>query len=132
MEFLKCEHIDGFLKLGYICDRLSENSYSSHKHTYWEKQNLKIICKITHTYHKKIYAGINEACNRWRKLQNNKSWIPSYLPGHREFKNFCLVSVAQTIWVSHAFVYGAVDINKLMTIFLTKPPSYIYAQSTTL
>ena len=109
---------------------VTENPNSSHKHTYWEKQNLKMIRETMYTTRKK-YAGINGASYQWRKLQNNKSYIPFYSPSHGEFKNIYFVWVAQTIWVSCAFVYGAVDLDKIV-IFLAKLPSYICVQLTTL
>jgi len=82
-----------------------------------------------HIITRKKYTGINRASNLLRKLhQVNKTYIPSYLPGHGEFKNLCFISVAQTVWVSHVFVYGMVDLDKIMTIFLVKPLSYICTQ----
>ena len=48
--------------------------------------------------------------------------IPSYLPGYGEFENLCFVSMAWIMSVSHAFVYNAVDINKIATAFLAKLP----------
>ena len=58
----------------------------------------------------------NEASNQ------QKIYIQSYSPGYGEFENLCFVSVAWTKSVSHAFVYNAVDINKIPTAFLAKPP----------
>jgi len=46
--------------------------------------------------------------------------MPSYLPSHGKFENLCFASVAQTVWVLRAFVYGVVDVNKIMTIFVSK------------
>jgi len=63
------------------------------------------------------FAEINGAGNKWRRLQNNTSCILPYLAGHEEFENLCFISVAQIVWVSHAFVYGAVNVNKIVTFF---------------
>ena len=49
-------------------------------------------------------------------------YIPTYSPGYGEFENVSFVSVAWTVSVSRAFVYNAVDINKIATAFLAKPP----------
>ena len=70
----------------------------------------------------KIFTRIDVAGNQWRKLQINKPYIPSYSPGYGEFKNYCFIFVAWTVSVSHAFVYNAVDLNKITTAFLAKPP----------
>ena len=43
-----------------------------------------------------------------------------YYLGYGEFENLCFVSVVQTVWVSRAFVYSAVDVNKIMMIFFSK------------
>ena len=47
-----------------------------------------------------------------------------------EFENLCFVFVASTVWVSRVFVYNAVNINKIVIVSSTKPPSYAYAQVT--
>ena len=57
-------------------------------------------------------------------------YTPSYSPTHREFENYCFISVAPMVYVSHAFVYEAVDVNKIIAVSSTKPPSYAYAQVT--
>ena len=59
----------------------------------------------------------------------NEKYIPFYLPDYGEFENYCFVSVAPTVCVSHAFVYDAVNVNKIIFIISsTKLPSYLYAQ----
>ena len=70
----------------------------------------------------KIITKIDGASYQQRKLQVNKNYIPSYLPSYGEFKNVCFVSVAWTVSVSCVFVYNAVDVNKIATAFLAKPP----------
>ena len=52
----------------------------------------------------------------------NKNYIPSYSPGYGEFKNFWFISVAWMVSVSRAFVYNALDINKIINVFLAKAP----------
>ena len=65
-----------------------------------------------------------------KKLQiNKKNYTPSYLPGYGEFKNLCFISVAWMVSVSRAFVYNGVDVKKIATAFLAKPPPQINAQS---
>ena len=44
-------------------------------------------------------------------------------------KLFCFVSLAPMVCVSRAFVYDAVNVNKIISS--TKPPSYPYAQVST-
>ena len=58
---------------------------------------------------------------------NFKSIKPSYSPTHGEFENLCFVSEAP---IARVFVYNAVDVNKIIAISSTKPPSYTYAQVT--
>ena len=96
-----------------ICDHLSENPHSLHKHVYW--QNLKIICEIMHATGKYLQGLMGPAISEG-------SYIPSYLPGYGEFKNLCFISVAWMVSVSHAFVYNVVNVNKIATTFLAKPP----------
>jgi len=48
------------------------------------------------------------------------TYIPSYSPGHGQFENSCFVAVAYTVSVSCAFVYNAVDVNKIITVSLAK------------
>ena len=50
------------------------------------------------------------------------NYVPYNLPGYGEFENLCFVFVALTVSVSHVFVYNAVDVNKIATAFLAKPP----------
>ena len=50
--------------------------------------------------------------------------ILSYLHAHEEFENFCFVSAAPTVCVLRAFVYDAVNLNKIVIISSTKLPSY--------
>ena len=59
---------------------------------------------------------------------NVKSIKPSYSPTHGEFENLYFISVAP---IALAFVYDAVDVNKIIAISSIKPPSYTYAQVTT-
>ena len=40
------------------------------------------------------------------------------------------ISVAPLVCVSRAFVYEVVDVNKIIAVSSTKPPSYAYAQVT--
>jgi len=40
--------------------------------------------------------------------------MPSYSPGHGEFKNLCFIFVTQRVRVSHAFVYYVVGVNKII------------------
>ena len=54
----------------------------------------------------------------------------SYLPTHGEFDNLCFISIAPMVCMSCAFVYNAVDVNKIVAVSSTKPPSYAYAQVT--
>ena len=49
---------------------------------------------------------------------------------HGEFKNLYFISIAPMVCMSCAFVYDAVDINKIVVISSTKPPSYAYVQMT--
>ena len=56
--------------------------------------------------------------------------MPTYSPAHGEFDTLCYVSVASTVWVSRAFVYDAVNVNKIVIVSSTKQPSYAYAQVT--
>ena len=62
--------------------------------------------------------------------QQKKIYIPSYLPGQVKFKNHCFVSIAWTVSVSCVFAYSAVDVNKIVTAFLARPPPLINAQLT--
>ena len=50
MEFEKHAIMSGFCRSSHICDHLSENPHSSHKHAYWKKKYeiLKFSCEITH------------------------------------------------------------------------------------
>ena len=45
---------------------------------------------------------------------------------HGEFENLCFVSVSPMVCMSCVFVYDAVNINKIIVIHSTKPPSYLY------
>ena len=54
----------------------------------------------------------------------------TYLPTHGEFKNLCFISVAPMVCVLRAFVYDAVDLNKIVAVSSIKPPSYAYLQLT--
>ena len=56
-----------------------------------------------------------------------KNYIPSYSP---EFENLSLCSIAQRVSMLCAFVYNVVDINKIVTVPLTKPPPYMNVQLT--
>ena len=103
--------------LGNICDHLSKNPTCSHKHAYWEKQNFKIIHKITDATRKNMQVFIGK--------EINQNYIPSYSPVHGEFKNLCFVMV------SRAFIYDTVNVNKIVIISSTKLPSYPYMQVTT-
>jgi len=67
-----------------------------------------------------IFIGIDGASNQQKKLQIKN--IPSYSPGYGGFENLCFVSKAWSVSVSRAFVYHAVDVNKIATNFLAKPP----------
>ena len=58
-------------------------------------------------------------------------YIPSYSPAHGEFENLCFVSVASMVCMSRAFVYDAVNVNKIVIVFSTKPLSYPYVQVST-
>ena len=60
-----------------------------------------------------------------------QSHILSYSPVHGEFEHLCFISIAPMVCVSHAFVYDAVNVNKIVIIFSTKPPSYPYVQVST-
>ena len=65
--------------------------------------------------------------DRWgqqsaKEDSNQQNYTPTYLPGYGEFENLCFVSIAWMVSVSHAFVYDAVDVNKIATAFLAKPP----------
>ena len=61
--------------------------------------------------------------NQQRNLQINKNYIPSCFPSYGEFENnICFVSVAWTVIVLRAFVYNVVDVSKISTVFLAKPP----------
>ena len=51
------------------------------------------------------------------------------LPGHGEFENLCFDSIPQKVRVSRAFLYNAVDINKIITVLLAKLLSYMNGQS---
>ena len=64
------------------------------------------------------------------RLKSIKTIIPSYSPAHGEFENLCFVFVASMVWVSRAFVYDVVNVNKIVIVSSTKPPSYAYAQVT--
>ena len=90
---------------------------SMQMHSYWKK---KQNCEITHAT-QKIFTRIDGASNQWSKLHINKNYMPSYSPGYGEFENLYFVSVAWTVSVSRAFVYNAVDVNKIATAFLAKP-----------
>ena len=46
-------------------------------------------------------------------------------------KIFVFVSLAPTVCVSRAFVYDVVNVNKIVMISSTKPPSYPYARVST-
>ena len=59
--------------------------------------------------------------------KEDSNYTPSYSPTHGEFENLCFNSVASTVCMSHEFVYGAVkNVNKIVAISSTKPPSYPY------
>ena len=73
---------------------------------------------------------ISERGFKPKGLQSNKHYMPSYSPSHGELKNFCFVSVAQRVRVSHTFVYNKVDILKIIDITLTKPSQCKNIQST--
>ena len=45
-------------------------------------------------------------------------------------RNHCFISVAPMVCMSCVFVYDAVDVNKIVAISSTKPPSYAYVQVT--
>ena len=60
------------------------------------------------------------------KEASNQQKLSSYSPGHG-FENLWFVSIAQRVRVSHAFVYNAVDANKIITILLAKLPSCMNA-----
>ena len=50
----------------------------------------------------------------------------SFSPAHGELENLCFFSVAPTVCVSRAFVYIAVNANKMVVIYSIKPLSYPY------
>ena len=82
-----------------------------------------------YAFYRKIFTKIDGASNQWKKLQINKYYILSNLPGYGEFETLCFVSVAWMVSVSRAFIYNAVDVNKIATAFLAKLPPYINAKS---
>ena len=43
---------------------------------------------------------------------------------HGEFENLCFISVVPTVCLSRAFVYNVVNVNEIVIISSTKPPSY--------
>ena len=64
-------------------------------------------------------------------LYEIRSHIPSYLLAHEKFENLCFISVASMVCMSQAFVYDAVNVNKVVIISSTKPLSYPYVQVST-
>ena len=78
-----------------------------------------------HATNKKMQASTR------RRTQINSNYIPSYSPTHGEFVNLCYVSVAPTVCVLHAFIYNAVNVNKIIIISSAKSPPYPYTQATT-
>ena len=68
--------------------------------------------------------SVKEASN-----QQKKNYTPPYSPGYGEFKNLPFRFRSLNGELSHAFVYNVVDVNKIATAFLAKPPPYINAQS---
>jgi len=103
----------------YKCDPLSENPHSSHKCLCILKKTKFKNCLWNYASYWKMFT---RASNQQRKLQINKNYVPSYSSSYGEFKNLCLVTVAWTVSVSRAFVYNAVDVNKIATAFLAKLP----------
>ena len=73
---------------------------------------------VTRKYSQSDHQFVKEA-------SNPKTIIPSYLPGHGVFKNLCFVSIGQRVNVSCAFAYNAVDINKIVAVYLANPPPLI-------
>ena len=57
-----------------------------------------------------------------QSVKEASNYVPSNPPVYGEFKNLCFVSIALTVSVSRVFVYNAVDVNKIATAFLAKPP----------
>ena len=82
---------------------------------YIEKTKFKYYLWNYACYLKK-FARIDGASDQRRKLQINKNYTLSHLPSYGEFENLCFVFVAWTVSVSRAFVYNAVDINKLLPL----------------
>ena len=62
--------------------------------------------------------------NWWgqRKLQINKNYTPSYSPGYGKFENLLFRFHSPNGECVCVFVYNAVDVNKIATASLTKPP----------
>ena len=48
-------------------------------------------------------------------LLKTQTYTPSYSPTHGELEN---LPVAPMVCVSHVFVYNAVDVNKIVAVFL--------------
>ena len=85
------------LKLSYIdnkiCDHLSENPHSLHKHVYLKKTKFKIICEITHATGIYLQGLMGPAISKG-SFKSTKKYIPSYSSGYGEFKNLCFISIA--------------------------------------
>jgi len=77
-------------------------------------KNFKIICEIMHATEK-----IDGASQSTEEISNHWNYITSYSPGYGEFENllFCFCSGS-----SCAFIYNAVDVNKIATAILLKLP----------
>ena len=128
MNFYSTSIIKGILKLQKLLYSLLNVTHSAktcivHRsmyiRTFIEKSKIKNYL-WNYACYWKIFTRIDGASNQQRKLQINKNYIPSYSPGYGKFKNLCFVSVAWMVSVSCAFVYNAVDINKIATTFFGK------------
>ena len=66
-----------------------------------------------------IFTKINGASNQQKGASNQPKLYTILLAW---LWKVCFVSVAWTVSVSRAFVYSAVDVNKIATAFLAKLP----------
>jgi len=120
LKNLYCAIMFGFYRSSHICDHLSENPHSSHKHVHWKKKKEFKNYLWNYACYRKIYLQrlIGPAISKG-SFKSTKLYILSYSPGYGELENLCFVSIAWTVSVSRVFVYNAVDIK---TAFLAKPP----------
>jgi len=91
ISFQNYSHNSDFVS---ICDHFSENSHGSHKHAYWKKWNLKIICEITHAAGKYLWGLMEPAISEGSFKSTKTIFVPSYSPGYGEFENLCFGSIA--------------------------------------